>query len=360
MKQQLQQIVSLEWARHETDAFLRDLIERRIIDADAISEEYGNLWRSIEMLVNAGGKRLRPYMVALSYSALSDISDPNRVIPAMVSQELFHQAILIHDDIIDRDTIRYGVKNIIGQYDDRYAPLIADDAERRHFSNSAAIIAGDLLISTAFQVLGQTRVQPKSLSLASETFAEGIFRVSGGELLDTETSFHVETSADALKIALNKTAYYSFIVPLIIGAQLAEASLETVNALRGFGEKLGCAFQLQDDLLGVFGDSNETGKSTSNDIREGKRTYLIERFEAIASPEQVSQFTSIFHNASANDEDMNLARQLIVQSGAKDAVEAEINILKNEALSSLDVIVLSTDARDAFDQLTERATKRNR
>lgn len=354
------QPLSLDRARLATDNFLHGFTQERIKMADSISPTYGDTWRAIDKLVRAGGKRLRPYMVGLSYGAFSSDMDYDRILPAMVAEELFHQAVLIHDDIIDRDTVRYGAPNITGQYDSIYQSLIGDDTERRHFSNSAALLAGDLLLSSSYQVLQRTKVESGNLVAATETFAEAIFAVSGGELLDTETTFRSTGGADAYTIALYKTARYSFVGPLLVGAELAGASNDAIDSLREFGEKLGVAFQLQDDLLGVYGDSAETGKSTSSDIVEGKRTFMIEMFEKLADDQQRREFSTIFHKLDANDEQIDRARVLLDISGARQAVETEIDSLRSLAVEALDAVDIDSVFRSAFVQLADLATRRSK
>lgn len=360
MKPNSVQLPSLDLARQATDSFLHEFVGRRIELADAISPAYGDTWRAIDSLLRAGGKRLRPFMVALSYSAFANKSDIDQIIPAMAAEELFHQAVLIHDDIIDRDTVRYGVPNMIGQYDAIYESLIDDASERRHFSNSAALLAGDLLLSSAYQVLQRTDVPFDNLRAATETFADAIFAVSGGELLDTETAFRRVGRADAYTVALYKTAHYSFVGPLVMGAELAGVSDEVIKSLRSFGEKLGIAFQLQDDLLGVYGDSAETGKSTSSDIIEGKHTHMIELFEELADEQQRHEFSEIFHKVDASDDEINKARELLDASGARAAVEEKIDHLRTQALGALETIDINDEVRAAFVQLADRATKRSK
>lgn len=353
-------LVTVDQVQTEINEFLKEFTRKRIDDADAISPSYGELWRSIDALLQAGGKRLRPYMVALGYSATAREFDMLSILPAMAAQELFHQAILIHDDIIDRDDVRHGVLNVTGQYELKYEKYISDTSERRHFANSAALLAGDLLISSAFQAMQQVCADPNRLRAATNTFAEAIFAVSGGELLDTESAFRADARASAETVAIHKTAHYSFVGPLVMGAQLAGASEPAISALRAYGEKLGVAFQMQDDLLGIYGDSEETGKSNTSDIREGKQTHLIERFYESATNEQAALFAAVFHNAAASDDAIDAARELLDQSGARTAVEHDIAALTQQALCALDDVPLDDAVRAAFVQLANRATKRSR
>jgi geranylgeranyl diphosphate synthase type II len=247
---------------------------------------------------------------------------------------------LIHDDIIDRDTLRYGVNNIPGQYDLLYAPFISDDTERAHMSLSAGILAGDILLSDAHRMLRSVNLPTELVDLATEILSRSVFEVVGGELLDTEVSFLPPGLINAETIAKFKTASYSFISPLTMGATLAGASEGELYTLTQLSEKLGIGYQMRDDILGVFGDESKTGKSASNDIIEGKRTFLIEQFEAIASVEQHKRFFKIFHHTNPTENELEEARQLLIEAGAKDHVEQRIVTLleaANELIKKLDI-----------------------
>lgn len=355
---QLDDIITIETTKQRIDTFLRRLFDERIAKAQAISPDYGQLWRSIARLTLAGGKRLRPYVIFLAYTMNGQHTDSKKILAAAAAQELLHMAMLIHDDIIDRDQIRYGVKNVIADYDDLYAPYVADHTERRHFSNSAAIMAGDLLIAEAYSLVQQCDVDAVHIARAQAVLSESIFGVVGGELLDTESAFRPFESVDALLIAQQKTASYSFVGPLHMGASLADASTETAEGLRAFGNALGIAYQLQDDLLGAFGDEAVTGKSSSGDIIEGKHTHLVEQFYQRATAEQVTEFTTIFKNSQASDVAITRARQLLRESGAVQAVQTAIDELASQARQHLGQLRMTPASRTAFDELVERCIKR--
>jgi geranylgeranyl diphosphate synthase type II len=159
---------------------------------------------------------------------------------------------LIHDDIIDRDDISYGVRNISGSYLDHYETLVPDTNERRHFARSAAILAGDLLLSDAYRLIAQLQVPASAILAAQSLLNEAIYSVVGGELLDTEAAFKKLASAHPEIIATYKTAGYSFVMPLLIGATIAGAPAEDLTILRHLGTKVGIAYQMRDDYLGVL------------------------------------------------------------------------------------------------------------
>ena len=323
-----------------TDKHIKRYCEERKTNARQISPRYVALWDSMEALLLAGGKRLRPHLLITAYLAYAEQGRVEDILPAAVAQELLHSAMLIHDDIIDRDVMRYGVKNIPGQYNTLYAPFIADDLERGHMSMSAGILAGDILLSDAHRMLRSIDRPNELVDLATEILSCGVFEVVGGELLDTEVSFLPTGLINAETIAKFKTASYSFKSPLTMGATLAGASEGELYILTQLSEKLGIGYQLRDDILGVFGDEAKTGKSASNDIIEGKRTFLVEQFEAIASADERERFFEIFHHAKAGETVLEEARQLLISSGAKSQVEQRITTLHeaaNDLISQLGI-----------------------
>jgi geranylgeranyl diphosphate synthase type I len=329
------------------DAFMAPLLSERIEQARRINPHYETLWQDVQTLYTAGGKRLRSYMTLLTFSAFSD-APISTILPAAVAQELLHTAMLIHDDIIDRDDIRYGVKNIGRSYQDHYEELIPDEADRRHYASSAAILAGDLLISEAYALLSETEVDAKAVLASQKLLGRAIFQVVGGELLDTEAAFRGADAAGPLVIAEQKTASYSFVSPLLMGATLASAEIAQLELLQRFGEQLGIAYQLRDDLLGMFGDSDTTGKSVDGDLKEGKRTLLIDEFYLRADEADKEVFNGLFGRHDLTDEDCETLRLLLVRSGAKAAVEAEIEGSRSHVLHILDALTMSDEHRHAY------------
>lgn len=340
------------------DQHITRYCEERKINARQISPRYVSLWDSIETLLLSGGKRLRPHLLLTAYMAYANEGTIEDVLPAAVAQELLHSAMLIHDDIIDRDSMRYGVKNIPGQYDTLYAPFIADSQERTHMALSAGLLAGDILLSDAHRMLRNVSLPKERVDVATEILAGGVFEVVGGELLDTEVSFLPTGIINAETIAYFKTASYSFKSPLTMGATLAGASEGELYILAQLSEKLGIGYQLRDDILGVFGDEAKTGKSASNDIIEGKRTFLVEQFEAIASPEDSRRFFEIFHHAKPGEHVLEEARQLLIISGARDHVEQRITTLLDASHALIDQLGIDESSKQELKSVATRCLQR--
>lgn len=341
------------------DDIISDYFSRSLHKAQSISPYYAKLWEEMSRLAGVGGKKLRPKMTLLSYQAFGGQS-VEKVLPIAVAQELLHLAMLIHDDIIDRDYVRYGVDNIAGGYKKNYESIVPDDAERLHYAHSAAILAGDLLISGAYHMTLEADIEPAMILEVQKLLSKSIFEVVGGELIDTESSFREFGEIKAETIALYKTASYSFIGPLLIGALLAEASVEDQAYLRLFAENLGIAFQLRDDVIGVFGDEEQTGKSTTGDIREGKRTYMIEQFHQFANDQDRVLFEKYFGNQNISDDEARVVKDLLISSGALEGIEEAIARYEVKAHSALDSLDLHGEYVEQFRALITKATRRDK
>ena len=349
--------LSLAHTRTLVDDVLSNYFNEQIEKSVHIDAGYVTLWETIKTLSQSGGKRLRPYVALLTYQAFSGhpVED---VVPVAAALEILHLGMLVHDDIIDRDYIRYGVANVSGQYNDLYASYIQSSEERRHFSDSAAMLAGDLLLIGGHDLLLESKISDAVLRDVSRIYNHAVFVVAGGELLDTESAFRPFESIDALSISRTKTAHYSFVTPLLMGARLADVSPEVCAQLEAFGEKLGIAYQLVDDLLGVFGSEDVTGKSALNDLREAKHTLLIEEFKRRANQEQQQQFEELFGNKSLTQDTAHTLRNLIVESGAKQAVDELIDRYSHDARHILAEIAMPDIFKAHFESLLNTALKR--
>ncbi len=318
-------LLTLKTSKEIIDTSLNDYSRRRIQDAETIGPNYVRLRQSIDSLIRVGGKRLRPYIVLSIYQAYAPNEPIENVIPAAVAQELIHLSMLVHDDIIDRDLVRYGIPNVAGYYEKYYEPFVPRSEERKHFALSAALLAGDALIADAHQEIRATRRPLELVQKAEDILSQSIFDVIGGELLDTEVGVLPKGSIEPLAVAEHKTSSYSFVGPLMTGAVLAEAPEKDVEMLKDLGKLLGIGYQLKDDLLGMFGDEQKTGKSTTTDIKEGKRTFMIQEFERLAGEAEQAEFFAIFHREDATAEEIAHARLLLIQTGAEKAIEDRIS-----------------------------------
>ena len=335
------------------DGFFEDSITR----SARIDPSYKQLWQSLHTLIRSGGKRLRPTMTIMAYKAFGG-QEVDKIIPIAAAQELLHFSLLIHDDIIDRDYVRYGVPNIAGQYKVAYSKFVTTPSDQTHYAHSAALLGGDLMLSSAYQLIASSELSHEAKAIALNYLGQSIFDVAGGELLDTELSFSPYKPGDALKVAKYKTAGYSFVSPLLTGAMIAGIDEQRKATLQSYATSLGIAFQLVDDLLGVFGDENETGKSASSDIVEGKRTYLMEQALELLSDGDKTAFMLAFGNPLATSVEVENVKQLLEKSGAREATVRKIREYTVEAQHALDNLGLDTTDHKKFASFISQVTER--
>lgn len=336
---------------------LDEYFEQHIKDANDIDPSYRLLWETLYALIQSGGKRLRPKMTLLAYKAFGG-RDVAQIMPVAAAQELLHFSLLIHDDVIDRDYIRYNTLNIAGRYREHYSKFLTSTNDQIHFAHSAAILAGDLMLSGAHQLIVTSDISAENKVIAQQLLSRSVFEVAGGELLDTELSFVPYTSGDALKIARYKTAGYSFTTPLLTGGRIAGISDDKATILNDFGLSLGVAFQLVDDLLGTFGEESTTGKSTTSDITEGKRTLMVEHAVGAMTTAEKSHFEKFFGNRDATLDQIGDIKQLFISTGAKTKTEAIIKEHASKAEASLAQLDLDQDYHKEFSELIRRVTER--
>jgi geranylgeranyl diphosphate synthase, type II len=250
-----------------------DALHRHIDDAAASAPAAARLWSEVRRACT-GGKLVRPRLLVTAHRALggADLAAEARVAAGF---ELLHTAFLIHDDVIDHDWTRRGEANVAAAF---RAAALADGRRRdvaEHLGVSAAIIAGDLAVAGAVQLVGRATDDPVTSARLAAIAAEAVSETAAGELLDVELAAADAPGLDAvLAMYEAKTSVYTFCAPLRAGAALAGADEDVLGALDRAGRALGIAYQITDDLLGLFGDPAVVGKSTVSDAREGKRTVL--------------------------------------------------------------------------------------
>ncbi|QQS19452.1 polyprenyl synthetase family protein [Candidatus Saccharibacteria bacterium] len=306
---------SYKKCRREVSDYISDWFDKQSSEAAVIHKNYERLMRIAGESMQDGGKYLRPYLVWLGYKYGDKTTS---IVPVAAAFELLHYAFLIHDDIIDGDVRRRGKLNITGRYIEVYQS-ITSQAKRKHFAESVALLAGDICIAGSISMVLDSAFDPGQQQKALRHLLASMYEVGGGELLDVEASMGLEDKAPPETIYRYKTAGYSMVHPLLVGAELAGCSNDIRRTLESFGIELGIAFQLSDDILGVFGDEKLTGKSTLSDLREGKYSYLIAQFERHANPAQRKKFYTHFGQSNLSEREASLLRTILDDCGAKQA-----------------------------------------
>lgn len=316
----------------QVDAVLARLFSLARRRAEPLGAAYAALWDSIEA-ATTGGKRFRPRMVFAAYEALGG-TDREAAACVGAAFELLHTSLCVHDDVIDRDFVRRGLPNVSGAFKNRALAAGQSEGAAEHHGISAAVIAGDLALFNAYRLIDRSGVGGQTRARLLEVMDEALFASAAGELIDIDFTLHPEAPHvdDILAMERLKTAVYSFEGPLQAGAILAGANEATVATLGDFGREIGIAYQLVDDVLGVFGTEEETGKTTIGDLREGKRTVMIAYASSAPGWQELS---GLFGDPALDDAGADRLREHLVQSGARSFAEGLARYYVNRALARL-------------------------
>lgn len=245
--------------------------------ASGVSEGFASLTDAVGRAAR-GGKRFRPALVCEAFEAFGGGAGGSAALHQVATAfELLHAAFVVHDDVIDHDTMRRGIPNVAGEFRVRARRLGADAAGAALLGDAAAILAGDLLLHEAMRLVALADLPAAERAQLLDLLDDAVSVSAAGELADVENSIvdGDPEAADLLATAFHKTGVYSFRAPLVAGAVLAGAPDDAVAALGRAADKLGLAFQLVDDLIGAFGSAEQAGRETGGDLRESKRTPLV-------------------------------------------------------------------------------------
>jgi geranylgeranyl diphosphate synthase, type I len=322
-----------------------------------IDAALGDLSDAIDAFVLGGGKRLRPAFAYWGYRGAGG-PDADPVVAAVAALELVQASALIHDDLMDRSDTRRGEPAVHRRFETQHTAATWRGGAAA-FGDSAAILLGDLAMVWSDELLHTSGVCPTDLARARPVFDQMRTEVTVGQYLDVLTQVTGDTSVErAGKVARYKSAKYTVERPLLFGAALAGAPSALVEAYSGFGLPLGEAFQMRDDVLGVFGDPAETGKPAGDDLREGKRTYLVAAAFATLGDAARKELDDGLGDQGLDDDGVARLRTIIRDSGALDRAEERITVLSEAALAAPEATEMDGEARSVLRELADAATRR--
>nr|WP_228833438.1 polyprenyl synthetase family protein [Nocardia brasiliensis] len=348
-------------------AAVEGALTRFFADRRATVEELGPIFveaaDALELFVLRGGKRTRPAFAWTGWlGAGGDAASPDAaaVLTACAALELVQACALIHDDIIDSSRTRRRFPTVHVDFENRHRDRgwAGDSA---HFGASVAILVGDLALAWADDMVHASGLEPTAIARFAPVWAGMRTEVLGGQLLDINGEAGGDESVEAaLRINRYKTAAYTVERPLHLGAAIADADADLVAAYRTFGTDIGIAFQLRDDLLGVFGDPAITGKPSGDDLREGKHTVLLA--EALRRADESDPAAAKLLRTSVGtdldaDEVAHL-RTVLTDLGAADEVERRIAELTDAGLAAIETSTATPAAKEQLRAMALAATKR--
>lgn len=312
-----------------------------------------------------GGKRLRARFCLTGWHSVA--GGPRRfddaALAVATALEIFHAAALVHDDLVDNSDTRRGqpAAHRALQNGHRAAGWTGDSDA---FGRSGAILLGDLLVAWSDDLLEEGLADAPTAAATRRAYTQMRRDVTIGQFLDVaeESAYTVypdDTHADrALRVASYKSARYSIQQPLQIGAALAGADDAQLAALGRFGHDVGMAFQLRDDVLGVFGDTAETGKPVGDDLREGKRTVLVAYARERLAPEDRRDVDALLGDPALDAEQVGILQRTIVDTGALARTEELIADYARRADDALADAPLGAEAVAELRALATAATQR--
>jgi geranylgeranyl diphosphate synthase, type I len=337
------------------DAALDGFLEECATSLQAVGAELAPVSAAARRIVLPGGKRLRARFAYWGWRSVRDASDDDTaLIGAAASLELLHACALVHDDLMDASDTRRGQPTV----HTAFAALHREHGwtgDPHVFGTAAAVLLGDLLLCWADALYARADVGD-AVRAVYDTMRQ---LVMAGQYLDVLVQARGRFSTgDALRVAEFKTSKYTVEGPLHLGAAAAGAPPEVFAALSAYARPVGEAFQLRDDVLGVWGDPSETGKPAGDDLREGKQTLLVALAMERATPAQAALLRRDVGIRTLDAAQVHALREVIVTTGALDDVEKRIAARTAQARSGLRGAPMASAARDALDLLAVAATQR--
>ena len=359
-------------------------IQKKLDDfCDSRREAFGQISDDLYPLVDfandllQGGKRFRALFcywswagaVSANFELTEDQKDKalEAIVGICAALEMFHAAALVHDDLLDQSDTRRGKPAVHKNFENLHTnERWAGSAER--FGQAGSVLVGDLMLSWSSEIFGNALLLAPTAAIEQacrEEFSRMRVEIMAGQYLDVlEENAAPSRNPDeavsrANRVMLYKTAKYSIEAPVLIGAALAGASESQRSKLAEFAIPLGLAFQLRDDVLGVFGDPKVTGKPAGDDLREGKRTVLVALTRQTLDGKVGEMFDQMLTSRELSDDQIRFLQQTIVGCGALKKTEAMIEELADQSMSLLQHIELEATAKKALFDLAALVINRS-
>ncbi len=321
------------------DKILQEEILEWRREAVRLDERWELFMKVLEEFVVRGGKRIRPAFLYYSYLACGG-EEAEKAMRAGVSLELLHAFLLIHDDMIDNSDLRRGGPTVHKVFEEEHKKMSLE-GNSEEFGRSTAMILGDVVQMLARKQLRKVDLREDMYRESEKIMEDLLWETAYGwyiEMLNAKT--RVIEEKDVKRSMEYVSARYTVSGPVKMGAMLAEAEVGKIKALEEYGLNLGLAFQIQDDVLGMFGDEAKVGKPVESDLKEGKKTLLILRtLDKLEDEETKNKLMSIYGNSEATRQDLVWVRDLIKSEGVLEEVKGEARGLAEKAkkeLKSLD------------------------
>lgn len=298
--------------------------------APSKTQIFNEVYKHIAEHCLRGGKRLRGSLVVAGYELFGG-QDADEILKTSIASEIAHTALLIHDDVIDQDSMRRGG---ITTHQLFARASKQDEGAHMHYGESIAICAGDVALLTAPQIILDSKFPAEYKIKSALYFLKGLVTTGYGEILDVYLEdLGGSTEEDIKALHHLKTGVYTYLTPLGVGSILAGASEEQVKAFDKYCSLSGISFQIQDDILGLFGDESKMGKSNSSDIKEGKITLLY--LKAIENEVAKKRIGELWGKKDINESELAEVKKMIIDTGSLNYSVELSKKLASEAVESL-------------------------
>ncbi len=324
----------LKHYKEKIDSELRIFLKSRINKTNNLSSSSKEMMERITEFNLRGGKRIRPILVVFGYKAFGGKKE-KEIIKAALAVELMESFLLMHDDIMDQDELRRGYLTMHKIYENKCKRQYKN-ADSKRYGESMAIIAGDITSILGSEAILYSGFPIKNKLKAVDMFNRCVINTNFGQILDIKSSFDAEIKEkDIKRIHQLKTAVYTIQAPLHIGAILAGAKKSALNALSSYAMPLGQAFQIKDDILGLFSTKQKIGKPVGSDIKEGKKTLLILKALEKADKKEKKFILNCMGNRKITEKDVKKLKNIMINTGSLAYSEALAKELVEKAKKAI-------------------------
>ena len=350
MKNNATALENLKKYKKRLDPFLEEYFFAKSEQAKKIDPLAVQTVEVIKNFALSGGKRIRPALVYYGYLAAGG-KDGNEIVKASMSIELAHAFLLIHDDIIDRDDTRHGIETVHRTFKKWGKRLKLSEAEAVHFGNSMAITVGDYAHTMANEILYDIDFDPEIILAALKKIQAIVARTIPGEIIDILMGAQgTATEKEIMRMHEGKTARYTFEGPLHLGCVLTgkKPDEKMLQAFSAYSLPVGQAFQIRDDILGVFGDEKKLGKAVGADIIEGKQTLLVLKALEKGDAKQKEEIKKLLGKKDLTKKEVEIFRAIVKETGSLKYSQELSEKLVAKSLTALENIEFKNSEAKTF------------
>lgn len=340
------------------DKEMEKFLNLKIAQAKKISPEAGEMVQILKNYTLGSGKRIRPALMYYTYLALGGKNTKEAMGLSMAS-ELIHTFLIIHDDVMDRDNLRRGMESVHCTYK-KQALKNNYSVSASHYGNSQAISIGDMCYGFVGDIISQSKIDSGIKDKLLKKMSDIVFNTAIGQFHDVFAAAAKQgiRTKHVLTILEYKTARYTVEGPLHMGAIMSGANDKVLKILSDFAIPLGIAFQIQDDILGVFGSSEETGKPVGADIREGKKTLLVIKALEKGNVKQKKDILLALGDHYARTKQIEKVRKAIIDTGSLEYSKKLERKLAKDSCLALERSNLNKESKEFFFAVADFMIKR--